>query len=87
MKILLLAILLTLSGCATVPSPPAEVKVLVPVPCEIKPIDKPAMPMDSIQVSDDLFTKVKAALSEIETRKGYELKLETAVKSCQPNKE
>lgn len=84
MKILILTLLLLMSGCATLPSPPVEVKVLVPVPCEIKLIDKPVMPLDSVQVSDDLFTKVKAALSEIETRKGYELKLETAVKSCQP---
>jgi hypothetical protein len=57
--------------------------VLVTVPCKINPPVKPVMPLtDTGDTKDNIFINIKKAIAEIEIRKGYELQLETAVKSC-----
>lgn len=60
-----------------------EVKVPVPVPCKVAPIEKPAFPLQEAQTSEGFGVKLKKALAEIELRKAYETKLESAVESCQ----
>ena len=60
-----------------------EVKVAVPVPCRVAPIDKPVMPLQEAKTSEEFGVKLKKALAEIELRKGYETKLEAGVRSCQ----
>ncbi len=84
MKLLVfVSALVILSGCTTIPSAPVETKVIVKVPCKIETVDKPTMPLDQVKPEADIFEKSKSAIAEIEIRKAYELKLETAVKSCQ----
>lgn len=74
----------SIAACASNPEIiTKEVKVLVSVPCHVEVPYKPVMPLDSLQASeDDIFRIVKNSLAEIELRKGYELKLEAAVESC-----
>lgn len=84
MKSLLIFIPVSLLvGCTCNPTKPIEAQVAVPVNCKIPTIPKPTMPLDSAKPSDDLLTKTKLSLAEIELRKAYELKLETAIKACQ----
>jgi hypothetical protein len=78
-----------MTGCATTPTEtvipePIQVKVPYPVPCKIAPVEKPSpWPMDTVSTKDNLLLKTQKALSEIELRRAYEIRLETAVKSCQ----
>lgn len=87
MKFLVAIFFLALAGCVS--NPPiiktveTIVEVPIPTPCNIKPVDKPDMPVDRLKKEDDLDTKVAAVLAEIERRKAYEKELEAAVKECQ----
>ena len=75
-----------LAGCQSIPKKENIVKqdVLVTVPCKIQPVEKPVMPLtENGTVKDSIFVKVKKALAEIDLRKSYETKLESAVKACQ----
>ena len=84
MRTIFLALALLLPGCSLLPTRTVNHDVMVTVPCKITLPQKPVMPLtDSAKVEDDIFVKVKKALSEIELRKGYELQLETAAGSCQ----
>jgi hypothetical protein len=81
--ILMLALL---AGCNTLPvagSKTIEVKVPVPVPCRISPVDKPQSPLGSLKREDDIHTKTKAILAQIELDKAYQVELEAAQKGCQ----
>jgi len=40
------------------------------------------MPLDSTSPEENVFSKIKKALAEIELRQSYEEKLEAAAKSC-----
>ena len=60
-----------------------EVKVPVSVPCKITPPKRPLMPVDALKKEDDLHTKVKVALAELEIREAYEKTLESSIKECQ----
>lgn len=87
--LLILPVALLLSGCfgtfgnkGTV----EKISVPIPVPCNIIAPIKPVMPLDSIEKTEtDISIWTKAALAEIELRKGYELELETAITSCNQN--
>lgn len=86
MKILLLASVIFLTGCACDPVVQAVLKTVevpVPVPCKIKQVNKPDMPLDKVGREDELDVKTAAALAEIQRRKAYELELEAAIKECQ----
>jgi hypothetical protein len=75
-----------LYGCDTPPiikTIPIEVKVPVPVPCKISPVARPMMPVDELKKEDNLHTKTKSALAELELREAYEKQLEAAIKECQ----
>jgi len=75
------------TGCSTTQSSPGSVvkqEVLVSVPCKVNTSEKPAMPLTGTgKVEEDLFSKVKKALAEIDLRISYETKLEAAIKGCQ----
>lgn len=77
------------SGYALMPKPAPEQiliphNVMVEVPCKAPTIEKPVMPLtDTGLVSDNIYIKSQKALAEIDLRKGYEVKLEAAVESCQ----
>ena len=73
------------AGCATKTEPALDVRtvnVAVPVPCREPVPDKPAFPMDGLRPGTSLNQFVSAALAERLVRDGYELQLETALRSC-----
>lgn len=75
-----------LTGCVCNPvleSKTVEVKVPVPVPCKIQPVDKPQSLLGTLKKEDDIHTKTKVILAEIEAKKAYEAQLEAAIKECQ----
>lgn len=74
-------ILLLLVGCGGNQSI-REVPVPVIVPCVTSIPEEPTFPLQEANASEDLFTLVKKSLSEIELRKGYELKLKSALTAC-----
>lgn len=78
-------LLLLLAGCAneTMVYKPVEIIVPVAVECKVEAIQPPTWPTLSLDEKTGLFDAVKAFISEIELRKGYEAQLEAAVKSCQ----
>lgn len=82
------AAVLPLAGCGTV-EPRTIIKTIevkvpgLPVPCRVKPVEKPAFALDAAKTSDKLYPKGRAALAELKQRQAYEEKLEAAVKSCQ----
>lgn len=84
LKTILICILLLTAGCASlIPRVQIEkVEVPIPVPCNIVPPSKPAMPFSDVELSGSLFTDSKRALAEIQLRIGYELQLEAAIKAC-----
>lgn len=59
------------------------VEVPVTVPCKIKSVSKPLMPLDDISAGDDILSNTQRALAEIERRIAYEKELEAAIKECQ----
>jgi hypothetical protein len=75
---------LFLAACASDPPvyKPVEVKVPVAVPCKAPQIEVPAWPLQKLDPAASLFEKVKAALVEIELRKGYEAQLSVAANAC-----
>jgi hypothetical protein len=76
---------LLLAGCASAPQvieKPVEVQIPVPVPCKVPDTPAPAWPLASVPVSASDFDFFKAALAEIELRKGYEARLLAALGAC-----
>ena len=86
MAILILVLIGLLSACKTAPQVPTG-KVVVPVPCREQEPERPNMPTEALKARgcpsgecvDEL---LRASLSEIERRDGYELKLVTALRTC-----
>ncbi|MHB9798489.1 hypothetical protein ACYCAX_11825 [Pseudomonas sp. MT3] len=79
-------VLVALAGCAgQVELEPRTVRVEVPVavPCRAPAVEVPTWATASLQKVDTLQTKVRALLAELEQRKGYEVQLRAAVRSCQ----
>lgn len=68
-----------MTGCAT-----QYHRVNVPVPVECKeavPV-RPAMPTETLLTGAAPWVLLRAALSEIDRREGYELQLATALTAC-----
>ena len=87
MKLLILtALSLSLAACCPpqlIVKEPVEVKVPVPVPCQIQPPQKPIWQLDYPAVrSAGLFVKGNSALIELEQRRQYERELEAALSAC-----
>jgi len=82
----LLVLVVALAGCAGQVEPePRTVRVEVPVavPCRAPEVVVPTWATGSLQKGDSLQTKVRALLAELEQRKGYEVQLVAALRSCQ----
>ena len=75
-------------GCSSTSIPTiVNHDVMVTVPCNTTLPLKPLMPLtDTGNVSDDIFTKTKKALAEIDIRRGYEAELESIATSCSDQK-
>lgn len=73
-----------LCGCASVPPAPVanEVKIPVSEQCEAPVPQRPAFAVDALPIGADIYAQTKALRAERQQRKGYELKLETAVQAC-----
>jgi hypothetical protein len=84
MKALIAAVLCaTLVGCATTKDVVIkEVKVPVPVPCNITVPDEPAYPYTDQPLTGDEYSDTKHALAEIEIRKGYTGQLLAGIGAC-----
>lgn len=75
------ALAATLGGCQTLPR---EVKVPVPVYCEVEKPQRPKWAADGLAGDADIYDQTKALLAERKQRIGYETKLEAAIDGCQP---
>lgn len=73
-----------LSGCfgGTTVVRPVEVDIPIPVPCKSPEVVKPSFGLDRVKVTQGIFDKGKAALSELNERKAYETRLEAALSAC-----
>lgn len=79
--IVLAVALAVLAGCTTTPRM-VEVRVPVPVECRVAKPQRPAMPTESLTLSDSIERKVRALLAELELREGYEIQLAAALDAC-----
>ncbi len=83
---LLLVIIFGVSGCQTQPIKPIVQTVVVEkpvqVPCRIKPVGRPAWETERANAADPVLVS-RAIRAELEQRRGYEIKLEAAAKSCE----
>lgn len=80
-------VIVLLSGCGLIePRRIVETVTIekpVPVPCRVEPVARPAWEVSRVSAADDMVTINRALRAEIEQRRGYEIKLEAAVKACQ----
>lgn len=79
--LVLVVLLALLAGCGA-PGQLQAVNVAIPVECREQEPGRPVMPTESLQVTDALDVKAKAALAEIELREGYEGELLAALRGC-----
>lgn len=76
-----LAAALLLAGCAVTPQY-TRVHVPVPVECKETVPERPAMPTEVLQPGVAPWVLLRAALSEIDRREAYELKMRAALVAC-----
>lgn len=86
-RALLLILPFALAGCAgmTPPSPEVrtvEVKIPVPVPCMVQPVNKPAFAVDALPLGSTVPAQMRALRAERKQRIGYEAELEAALQHC-----
>lgn len=75
--------MLSLAGCSAAPRVEVqEVKVPVPVECRELIPDRLVMPTDALADDSDPFKLLRAVLTEIDRRKGYEVRLLAALAEC-----
>lgn len=69
------------AGCAGTPQ---YTRVNLPVPVECKEVvpDRPAMPTESLASGAAPWVLLRAALSEIDRREAYEIKMRAALLAC-----
>lgn len=77
---LILVCAVLLSGCAST----QYTRVNVPVPVECKEVvpDRPAMPTETLASGAAPWVLLRAALSEIDRREAYEIKMRAALLAC-----
>lgn len=79
----LLLCALALGGCASAPRVEIRtIKVPVPVECREPTPERPSMPTEALAEDAGSFELLRASLSEIDRREGYEVKLVTALENC-----
>jgi hypothetical protein len=69
------------AGCAGTPQY-TRVNVPVPVVCDEKVPDRPAMPTEVLAPGIAPWVLLRAALAEIDRREGYELRIRAALEAC-----
>ena len=87
MRLILMAALLALAGCAARPEAepdPRIIRVEVPikVPCRTKDVAVPPWAATGLTADDSLEVKVRALLAERRQRIGYERELHVANTAC-----
>jgi uncharacterized lipoprotein YajG len=87
MKYLILALILTLSGCATtkqveVKVETVEVKVPVYTPCVVSILTKPSYVTQDVPSNATIYEKMQALLSDRSLSLVYEKNLEDAIAVC-----
>ena len=82
MKLVLLALVAALTGCATTRPEIVEVKVAVPMPCQIAEPERPSMPTESLSLDAPVDVMLRHFRAEVSVREGYEDKLVTALRGC-----
>lgn len=75
------AIVLLSVGCASQPVP-VEVKVAVPVPCDVATPARPRLPVDDLAEGASLFERVRALIASFERLNAHVIKLESALAGC-----
>jgi hypothetical protein len=80
-----IVIVLALAACAPQQPvfKPATVDIPIAQPCHAAMIAKPNFALSHVAVTDDLFSKTRAALVELDQRKAYEAELESEQGVCQ----
>lgn len=84
MKYAMLSVFLV-AGCAASPEVryvTKEVKVPVPVKCEVSIPPEPRWATKDVKPEANIFDKVKALASEIEQREGFDIVLRSIIESC-----
>lgn len=79
--LLLIPAVLLLAGCDTL-TRLREVKVAVPVACQIAEPERPSMPTEDLDAEAPVDVQARYLRAEIELRDGYEDKLVTALRGC-----
>lgn len=79
---LLVAILITLAGCASTVTAPGVVKEAVAEPCKSDLPPRPVMPVESVALDADVWTLGTALWAERQIREAYEIALATRLKGC-----
>ena len=79
---LLIAAAVVLAGCAAPVERLVTVKVPVPVPCDVKVPERPAMPLEAIRAPYTVDAWIGRAIAQDGLRAAYELELETALGAC-----
>lgn len=81
MRIAGLLMLLILAGCAS-SGKPVQVRVPVPVACQVAEPARPMMDTDTISLDAPVDELARAMRAEIERREGYEGELRAALSAC-----
>ncbi len=81
MKSVTLLALLMLAGCAA-PGKPVQVRVPVPVACQVVEPARPMMDTDTVSIDAQVDELARAMRAEIERREGYEGELRAALSAC-----
>lgn len=76
---ILIAACALFTGCTTTST---LVKVPVPVECKEPVPDRPVMPTESLKPGVEPWALMRAALSEIDRREAYEIKLRAGLVAC-----
>lgn len=62
---------------------PPRIETEAPVPCKVKIPPRPPWPLDDPALAGkDIYVRGRAAINEIELRRGYEARLEAALRAC-----
>ena len=81
MKIYALLLAVLLVGCTTADRI-VEVKVAIPVPCQVVEPKRPAMPTEILPIESEIDVMLRHFRAEILVRDAYEGELVTAIRSC-----
>lgn len=76
----LIAVCALLVGCGSVKH--VQVRVPVPVACQEQVPERPVMPTEALQPGVAPWVLLRAALAEIDRRRGYELVMRAALVAC-----